>query len=153
MVLEYGASSYAFGYSWDPVSAVPSGFDMLNGIAANSAGAMTLDVTYFDFGDGPEPQVYAIGYLANQPVADYPDSWFNYFTADGGGDWISSELGVGQRTLAEGSADDWVFQDVPPDENFNPQVLPNFEIAVPEPASLGLLGIGLLLLSRRRVAR
>ncbi len=57
------------------------------------------------------------------------------------------------RPLADGSADDWVYQDVPPDEDFNPLVLPAFPIATPEAGSLGFLAVGLMGFARRRSSR
>ncbi len=160
MVLEYGSTNYDFGYSF---SGSPTGFDMLTAVAAASGGNMTIQDEFFQFDPLPAPAVpyiEAIDYLSNQPVYNYPDdptspgfSWFGYFNADGGGDWANLQLGAESRFLADGSADDWVYQDVSADADFNPVAMPTVAIAVPtpEPASLSVLGIGAVaLLSRRR---
>jgi hypothetical protein len=170
MVLQYGGAAgpettYAFGYSWDPTAGPQDGHDMLLAITANSGGTMVPHIEFFTLPDDPDvqPFVDTIDYLTNVPAPyNFPFpfdstttgfSWTGYFTSDGGSDWTAPELGDLMRPLADGSADDWVYQDIAPDEDFNSLVTPAFAIATPEAGSLGLLAVGLMGFARRRSSR
>ncbi len=66
------------------------------------------------------------------------EDWWHYWVADGvGEDWVFPPYGIADRIACDGYSDGWVYG------NANTPV-------VPEPATLGFMGIGISLLLRRR---
>lgn len=155
MVLEYGQTDYLFGFSW---SGAASGTDMLYAIRDASGGALTVDFQTFTFPDGnggfiSSDFIKTISYTAaHQVTYDEDTSYFNYFISDDGANWTAPfDFGASGRSLTNGAWDDWVYETtpaLPPD--FDPPATPTFSSAAPEPMSISLLGVGGMLLLRRR---
>jgi len=61
------------------------------------------------------------------------EDWWHYWVKDGTGDWESPSYGVGDRTLADGDMDGWVYG----------------RATIPEPATIGLMLIGTVAAGRR----
>ena len=150
MVLEYDSgATYLFGYSWNPATASPSGEDMLKAVAAASTStpkALTFTLVPFSFGDAFD----SLQYDGHDVVTDVnvAGPYFAYYVSDNGAALDSAEIGAGDRSLSNNSIDDWLYS---PTSDFPPLVGPAFVVTtVPEPASLSLLGVGGVMLMRRR---
>ena len=63
------------------------------------------------------------------------DDWWHFWIKDGDQDWLSPGYGVADRVLYDGDMDGWIYGRAGP---------------VPEPSMIALLGLGALLLRKRR---
>lgn len=161
-------TSYAWGYRWDGSA---TGLDMLNAVAAAdtrleinfhpSFPTALYSVFYDADGDGGSYTFTAPGVetgTTSDPDDHYREGWFSGFwnysvnstSAPGdlpysGGNWEISMTGASGRSLFDGAWDGWTY-----DADFSFDDLPVQPMAaVPEPSSILLLTLGLLLLMRR----
>jgi hypothetical protein len=125
-----GGDSYAFGFKWDGIA---TGYDAL--VAIDAAGALDFETTYYS-GMG----YFIDNFYYNSESGD-PSYYWQYFTSSDGSVWDSSWVGMSDRTLTGGDWDGWY-------NGFDPGVSPTTPI--PEPATVALLGLGILLLRRKK---
>ena len=125
-----GGDSYAFGFKWDGIA---TGYDAL--VAIDAAGALDFETTYYS-GMG----YFIDNFYYNSENGD-PSYYWQYFTSSDGSVWDSSWVGMSDRTLTGGDWDGWY-------NGFDPGVSPTTPI--PEPATVALLGLGILLLRRKK---
>ena len=132
-------SSFAFGYRWND-GAAPTGWDALSAI--NAAGA--LDVTFTPYSWGVMVNDFAYGSVVSGDESSY--SW-GYYIGDDGVNWTApTAYGVSGRPLVDGCWDGWSWGGVDDDWNhLRAPITPT-----PEPISMVLLGLGGMIMSRRR---
>jgi hypothetical protein len=125
-----GGNSYAFGFKWDGIAI---GYDAL--VAIDAAGALDFEATlYGDMG-------YFVDNFYYNSESGNESYYWQYFTSSDGSAWDSSGVGMSDRTLTGGDWDGWY-------NGFDPGVSPTTPI--PEPATVALLGLGVLLLRRKK---
>lgn len=145
-----------WGYRWDGTA---SGADMLQAI---SDADVKFEVTIKDWGwgltvEGMGYDLNGNGFAAADPGDHFKPgwvapNWWSYWINDpalsegnpyAGGNFISSQVGMGERTLANGDWDGWRY-----DDGTRAPVSPF--ASVPEPGTLALaLGGAVVLLARR----
>jgi hypothetical protein len=138
---------YDVGLSWDPATGYPSGYAggdkleysiMINGASAHQISATSLDSV-----------VAGTGTVAQMSLLDLPSAavFVSLSSVDGGNTPVSSYLAFSGRSQ------------IGVQDNFQPALNGiyqdahnSFVVAIPEPASISLMGIGLLglFLARRR---
>ncbi len=119
--------SIEFTVSFSPESV--SGLELIRIAEAETE----LQIVTQDFGFGE--YVDGITYQAhtNEGFGGGED-WWHYWIKDAGQDWVSPMFGASDRVVYDGYADGWVYG----------------TDSIPEPATVLLLGIGGLLLRRKR---
>ncbi len=134
--------SLVWGYRWDGSA---TSLDMFQAI---DAGNSDFSSTLTDHGWGIS--VDGIGYAEGsrfKPGWDGTNYWA-FYTSEGSpyggsGAWASSFVGIGDRSLSDGSWDGWSHSPG------NPSDAPVVPLAVPEPSTASFIVIGGLLLLRR----
>ena len=118
------SADFAVSFSADSVT----GLELL-GIAADNSDLdiVTISSVWGEYLDGMSYQGHD-----NSGFGGGED-WWHYWINDGGEDWISALVGASTRLVQNGSADGWVYG----------------TDTIPEPATIGLLGLGGLLLRKR----
>ena len=139
MVVDFGYDMLTFSYKWEGTETV-SGWTVLDSVA--QGGSLDVDSTWYE-----QYQSNFVSDLSYPGVTKYEGGagWGFYVSSDGI-DWSASMLGVDTEQLAGGDWNGWSWG--PLDEYWNHMRVPGQE--VPEPASMILLGVGALLLRRRR---
>ncbi len=156
LVVDFGATSYAFGYRWDNGPAptgntglsfggngglTPSGFDLIRDVADSGA----LDMTYTFF-EGYGNAVDTISYGGQTMGAGgWPTDWLSYWNSADGRTWSASDVGASGRTLSNGSWDGWGRET---SSVWPPESMPI--TPVPEPGTVGLALAGAVVLAWRR---
>jgi hypothetical protein len=164
-VFDFGATEYAFGYRYDGTT--QTGKDMLNALNGNFG----VTVAYSSWGI-PTTISYNGHAITNDPIdGEFTGSPFYYASGGttvnewvvpvlvlnyagggtGGPTWATSDTGLADRYLVNGSWDGWVQGKF--DTNWTGySAAPNgaFATVIPEPTTLGLLALGGLALLRRR---
>lgn len=146
IVVDFGFESYAFGYRWDGVA---SGWDAMNALN-NVVIADKLDVASTNYGAMGE-LIEDIAYLDAQKF-DYGDFAFvgwGYYDSPDGENWSVNPGSSSFRELTDGSWDSWVWSEFSFD-TFSPIRQPG-EAPVPEPGTIILLGLGGLLVGKRKI--
>ncbi len=116
---------FAVNFSADSMT----GFDLIQLVAQETV----LDTVVEDFGWGVF--VGGISYDGHSDVGfGGGEDWWHYWIKDAGQDWVSPMFGASDRVVFDGHADGWVYG----------------TDSIPEPATVLLLGIGGLLLRRKR---
>ncbi len=137
-VIDFGETSYAFGYRWDDAA---DGEDML--LALDAQTALAVDYTTYSFGIG----INSLSYAGETIISDgWATTFPGYWTCGDGESWVSSSVGVSDRTLAAGSFDGWSQESV---ANGFTAIFPP-TTPVPEPAGAVLLAIGAAVAIGRR---
>lgn len=134
VVVDFGIDSYAFGYRWE--SETKYGRDMMDAVAGGS-----LD--YTETG-GFLNMISYDGYL-DVGEDKWPTDWWSYFISTDGESWADPGVGFAERELSHGVWDGWAHQTI---GDWPPAHLPSSP--VPEPTTVALLGLGALVLNRRR---
>lgn len=138
MVVDFGASSYAFEYHWDGAA---NGFQMISAIA--DAGSLDMTSVYYD---GVGNFVSTISYGGQtMGAAGWPTDWIGYFVSTDGQAWSDPGVGAEARTLAGGDWDGWALQTSSAWPPANTPTTP-----VPEPGTLALCAMGGAVLAWRR---
>lgn len=129
--------TYVFDISFDEGSF--TGQDALDLLVAETDGPFefTYDVISYSFGDF----LTGVGIDTSYNYGDgteAPDyNYWAYWTQESGSDWVSSMIGFGDRLLADGAADGWVF---------GTDAMPS---TIPAPPAVALVAAGLMLQRRR----
>lgn len=164
--------SLVWGYRWDGAA---TGEDMLTAIVTADP---NLYVKVSGFGGGLGVALFGVGYdrdgdgfgltdgtvfsdgIANTAASDgetaldsddsYVEGWFSagfwsYWLSEDGTTWGFSGTGMSGRTLTDGSWDGWSFA-----PSFGSSAPSTPTPAIPEPATLVLLGVGMGIAFRRR---
>ena len=129
------SDSFSFGYHFDGSK---TGVDMLDALDAADNG-----FTYGQSGGFVTDMWYVKGDTTYHTTYSWPDAWWSY--------WVSSDYGeswdfgptIGERILSNGDCDGWLGK---PDDDWDSVPI----TPVPEPAAIVILGLGGLLLRRRR---
>ena len=148
MDFKNGGPSYVWGYQFDGSK---TGQDMIQALAADVATGISIQITSYSFGDA----LTGFSFKGNNVGGFNPGSagYLSYYLADGSSSaptsWTSSSVGMGGRLLNNNSWDGWSWA-----ANFNPSApSTSFVAAVPEPLSVGILGVGIAGLAARRRRR
>lgn len=148
MDFKNGGPSYVWGYQF---SGSKTGQDMIQALAADAATGISIQITSYSFGDA----LTGFSFKGNNVGGFNPGSagYLSYYLADGSSSaptsWTSSSVGMGGRQLNNNSWDGWSWA-----ANFNPSApSTSFVAAVPEPLSVGILGVGIAGLAARRRRR
>jgi hypothetical protein len=143
-----GGPSYVWGFQFN---GTVTGQQMIEAIAADPVSGLSIQKTSFSFGDA----LTGISFKGNNVGGFNPGStgYLAYYLADGSASaptsWNSSSVGMGGRTVANNSWDGWSWA-----PNFVATApSTNYVAAVPEPATLAILGLGVAALSRRRAKK
>jgi hypothetical protein len=136
VVIDFGVDSYAFGYRWE--SGTKYGKDLMDAVA--NAGLLDYTET------GGFLNTISYSSYSNIGQDGWPDDWWSYFISGDGESWdVSWDEGFATRVLSDGVWDGWAHQS---SDDWPPAHSPTTPI--PEPMTIALLGLGGLLLGRRR---
>ena len=159
---ESGGDAFVFDYRYDGEQ---TGLDLLQ--AVDEAGALELFTTTFSFGVavdgfafGDQSQNIGFDAVGGRFWSYYTDGGFEDRDFDGtfsldeavaaGSFGIdAAPVGPGSRLLSDGSVDGWVVN-VSEFNSSGAFATNRIPASVPEPASLALIGVGLLAITRRR---
>jgi hypothetical protein len=138
--------SYAWGFRWNGTA---TGEDMARAIDASDIRLnLTLPV-FAGLGAYMDAATYSPVGGPNHNGATFPAGFFSYWTG-APGTWTSSNIGMTSRSLVNGTWDGFSYST--DTTNFT-STAPRMPIAaVPEPATMSALGLGVLALLRRRKA-
>lgn len=122
--------SHAWIYEYDGTKTVADGLDALEAEIASFDWSNSSFVSQLDYNDGVDAHTDASG------------GWVSVWNKDSGV-WITNPVGVMEQELMDGGwsgivANDYTWGDAPP------------AIPVPEPGMMALVGLGAVLLRRRR---
>ena len=139
-----GGDSYAFGYLW---TGAATAWDMVQ--AMDAPGGLGMEYTMWNFGTAEDPvwapAIDSFTYDTHTAISDWETSFLGYWGSQDGVSWTPHMVGVAGRSLADGCWDGWSLED--PTISYDPLNAP--VTPVPEPATIGLMGMGLLCLLRR----
>lgn len=144
MDFKNGGPSYVWGYQFNGAK---TGQDMIQALAADPATGISIQITSYSFGDA----LTGFSFRGNNVGGFDPGTagYISFYLAQGTPTWTSSNVGMGGRSLSNGSWDGWSwapnFVDTPPSANM--------VAAVPEPATFAALGLGLAALAHRRKSK
>jgi hypothetical protein len=122
-------ADYTFGVRFDGTT---TGLSAVQALDAQTG----LDVVFQDFGWGMFVDGFSYDGHSNIGYAG-DENWWHYWIANDGQNWTSPFFGAGDRVLADGNWDGWVYGTASAP-------------AVPEPVSLLLLAIGGAVMARGR---
>lgn len=147
--------SFVWGYRFNGSA---TGEQMLRDVVAHDP-TLSAEIQSFSFGAflnrlSYSPAILGVTFTGSSNFDVSPYKYWSYFNGVSGTNtqWTSANVGMSARTLVNGSVDGWSFTT---DANFGPGVAPAPSVAampVPEPASLLVLGIGALVVLRRKRA-
>lgn len=161
IVVDFAFASYlVFTYNWDTIDA-PTGFD--SAVALDDGTTNTIDVTVatYNWGsmitDFDHPAAAKIDYINDfgSPVETL--GWGYYISTDNE-NWTSPGWGANYYNMQDGDFVTWVWTNSAPEghpdgwgtQYRGPGELPQAIPPVPEPATMGLLALGGLLIRARR---
>jgi hypothetical protein len=138
LITDFGDASFAFGYRWEDSA---TSWDMLQAVQAGGS----FDFTFTDYGL-LGMAINSITYGSYHVESDWDVTFLGFWISEDGLAWYDPVLGVSSRVLAAESWDGWSREFVA--AGWDAVNAPR--VPLPEPASLTLIGVGALLLLRRR---
>lgn len=135
-----GLNTFVFEYRWDP-AVTATGWDAL--LAVEAAGNLDVIAETYSWGVWLKNFIYP-----GAAKFDYGQANTNwcYYLSSNGTDWQASGVGVSDRVLTSGSWDSWVWTNY--SDDWMEVLRQPGQLAVPEPATLLLVGLGSLVISR-----
>lgn len=138
--------SYLWGYRWNGTA---TGEDALRAVVAADP-YLAVDISVFSFGAALSSASYlpTVGGYVHSQTEDFVIGryWSYWIGSAGSSSWSFASVGMSSRDLVDGTLDGWSFSN--PNYSATPPVAP--VSAVPEPATLVALGVGLIAVRRRR---
>lgn len=161
IVVDFAPDSYfVFDYSWDPVGS-PTGFDSAVDLGDGIDAQIEVTVANYSWGsmisDFDHPDATKIDYI-NDFGSPVETLGWGYYVSTDNENWTSPGWGANYYNMQDGDVVTWVWTNSAPENHPDgwgiqyrgPGELPMAIPAVPEPATMGLLALGGLIVRARR---